>query len=71
MNACTPKEYAENFYGGAVTNKTVRNWIKAGKKLKGVSRVETTPGGHYILFMEESAKSKAQLLFEQMKARAA
>jgi hypothetical protein len=71
MITYTPVEYAETIYGGAVTSKTVRNWIKSGKKLKGVSYVETTPTGHYIIFMEEDAKSNAASLFEMMKAKAA
>lgn len=71
MQALKPSEYAEQILGGAVTDKTVRNWIKRGKKLKGVSYVETTPTNHYVLFMEEEVKSNVTELLEQMRAKAA
>lgn len=70
MKALKPAAYSKEVYGGSVTPKTIRNWIKAGKKLPGVKRVETTPAGHYVLFMEERAKSNAELIAEQMKAKA-
>lgn len=70
MKALKPSAYSKEVYGGSVTPKTIRNWINAGKKLPGVKRVETTPSGHYVLIMEEQEKSNAELLAEQMKARA-
>ncbi|MEM7419912.1 MAG: hypothetical protein AAF364_09300 [Pseudomonadota bacterium] len=71
MKSLTPAQYAKEVWGGAVTDKTVRNWIKRGKKLKGVSYVETTPTNHYVLFMEEEVKSNVTELLEQMRAKAA
>ncbi|AZU97333.1 hypothetical protein [Alteromonas phage P24] len=69
MKALTPQEYADEVWGGAVTSRTVRNWINAGKKLKGVSRVETTPTGRMAIFMEEETQSNVQSLVDMMKAR--
>lgn len=71
MKALTPSQYAQEVWGGTVTDKTVRNWIKRGKKMKGVSRVETTPTGHYVLFMEEQVTSNVESLLAQMRAKAA
>lgn len=69
MKALTPQEYADEVWGGSVTSRTVRNWINAGKKLKGVSRVETTPTGRMAIFMEESNQSNVQSLVEMMRAK--
>ncbi len=71
MKAIKPSEYAEQILGGAVTGKTIRNWIKAKKKLPKVDRVEITPTGGYLLFMEQEAQSNVMALVEGMKARAA
>lgn len=69
MKALTPQEYADEVWCGSVTSRTVRNWINAGKKLKGVSRVETTPTGRMAIFMEESNQSNVQSLVEMMRAK--
>lgn len=69
MKALTPQEYADEVWGGSVTSRTVRNWINAGKKLKGVSRVETTPTGRMAIFMEESNQSDVQSLVDMMRAK--
>lgn len=71
MLVLTANEYAESVWGGSVTSKTVRNWIKSGRKLKGVHHVETTPAGQYRLFMEETDKSNTMTLLEMMRAKAA
>lgn len=71
MQALKPSEYAEQILGGAVTGKTIRNWVKAGKKLPRVARVEMTPTGGYLLFIEHEEKSNVMSLVESMKARAA
>lgn len=71
MKALKPSEYAAQFYGGAYSSKTIRNWIKAGKQLQGVERVETTPTGHYLLHLKVETKSNVSLLVEAMKAKAA
>lgn len=71
MIAITTVEYAESVWGGSITSKTVRNWIKAGRKLKGVHHVEVTPTGQYRLFMEEQQKSNTMTLLEMMRAKAA
>ena len=71
MRAMTPNQYAREVWGDTITSKTIRNWIKKGRKLKGVSRVETTPTGHYVLFMEEEVKSNVEHLLQQMRAKAA
>lgn len=70
MKSLTPKQYAKEVWGGSITDKTVRNWINSGKSLKGVERVETTPTGHYVLFMAD-IKTKAQTLVEMMRSKAA
>ena len=69
MKALTPQEYADEVWGGSVTSRTVRNWINAGKKLKGVSHVETTPTGRMAIFMEESNQSNVQSLVDMMRAK--
>jgi hypothetical protein len=69
VKALTPQEYADEVWGGSVTSRTVRNWINAGKKLKGVSRVETTPTGRMAIFMEESNQSNVQSLVDMMRAK--
>lgn len=69
MKALTPQEYADEVWGGTVTSRTVRNWINAGRKLKGVSRVETTPTGRMAIFMEEDNQSNIQSLVDMMKAK--
>ena len=69
MKALTPQEYADEVWGGSVTSRTVRNWINAGKKLKGVSRVETTPTGRMAIFMEESNQANVQSLVDMMRAK--
>lgn len=71
MKSLTPKQYAKEVWGGCVTCKTVRNWIKKGRPLKGVDRIEMTPTGHYVLFLSDTPKTRAQTLLEQMKAKAA
>jgi len=71
MKAYTPTEYASAVWGDSVTSKTIRNWIKAGIKLKGASCVEITPTGHYVIFMQEDTKSNAMTLVDMMKAKAA
>ncbi|QJR79661.1 hypothetical protein CA267_002025 [Alteromonas pelagimontana] len=71
MKALSPTEYAEEVWGGSVTDKTIRNWINKGIPLKGVDRVETTPTGRYVLFMKEEVKSNIDALFEQMKRKVA
>jgi len=69
VKALTPQEYADEVWGGSVTSRTVRNWINAGKKLKGVSRVETTPTGRMAIFMEETNQSNVQSLVDMMRAK--
>lgn len=71
MKSLTPNQYANEVWGGSVTGVTVRNWIKAGKKLKDVERVEITPTNHYVLFLSDEPQTKAQSLLEMMKAKAA
>jgi hypothetical protein len=69
VKALTPQEYADEVWGGSVTSRTVRNWINAGKKLKGVSHVETTPTGRMAIFMEEENQSNVQSLVDMMRAK--
>jgi archaellum component FlaF (FlaF/FlaG flagellin family) len=71
VKALTPNEYAQVVWGGTVTSKTVINWINSGKQLKNVSRVEITPTGRYVLFMEEQQNSNVQNLVEMLKSKAA
>lgn len=68
--AYTPAQYAEKVWGGAVTPRTIRNWIENGKALKGVSRVESTPAGRYVIFMQDEHEPKALSLVEMMKSKA-
>lgn len=71
MKSLTPKQYADEIWGGSVTGNTVRNWIKAGKQLKSVERIEVTPTGHYVLFLNDKPQTEADKLFAMMKAKAA
>lgn len=71
MRPLTTNEYAKIEWGGAVTSKTVINWINSGKKLKNVSHVEITPTGRYFLFMKEDQhQSSVEMLFKLMKSKA-
>lgn len=71
MKVYKPAEYAQEVWGGTVTSKTVINWIRDGKHLKGITRVEKTPTGRYRLFADEAPKSNVSKLVEQMRVRAA
>ncbi|MCC2615985.1 hypothetical protein LJ739_07000 [Aestuariibacter halophilus] len=67
--ALTPQEYAAEVWKGGITGKTVLNWIKKGKMPPG-TRVEITPTGRHLIYIEEVEKTKVQELVEQMKAKA-
>nr|WP_136252912.1 hypothetical protein [Ningiella ruwaisensis] len=65
MKYYKPNDYAKEIYGGAVSGATIRNWAKSGK-LK--HRVELTPTGQYLIFVDEQLTSEADKLLKMIKA---
>lgn len=65
MKAYKPNDYAKVIYGGAVTGATVRNWIKNGK-IK--HRVEQTPTGQYLIYVDDKPKSEVDTLIGMIRA---
>jgi hypothetical protein len=70
MKTYKPTEYAVEVWNGKVTDKTIRNWIKAGK-MPSNTQVEKTPGGQYLIHVNDTPKSNSQTLLDMMKAKAA
>jgi hypothetical protein len=70
MKTYKPTEYAVEVWSGKVTDKTIRNWIKAGK-MPSNTKVEKTPGGQYLIHVNDAPKSNSQTLLDMMKAKAA
>jgi hypothetical protein len=70
MKTYKPTEYAAEVWNGKVTDKTIRNWIKAGR-MPANTEVETTPTGQYLIHVNDVPKSNSQALLDMMKAKAA
>ncbi|GAB5379677.1 MAG: hypothetical protein Alis3KO_05680 [Aliiglaciecola sp.] len=56
--AYTPAEYAAEIWNGAITCKTVRNWIRR-RKMPENTKIEITPTGQYKIFIHTGIKSGA------------
>ncbi|CAI4159108.1 conserved hypothetical protein [Alteromonas macleodii] len=73
MKVYTPRMYAEKVEHGLVCSKTVINWIKANKLVgrNGVSKIEVSPYGRYMIVIENEAKSKVDKKFQDILERKA
>ena len=69
-NCYTPKEYAETFYHGKVTPRTVQNWIKANRLPEG-TKVDMTPTGYYLIIVEQQPQNNVDNLVALLESKVA
>ncbi|AGM35548.1 hypothetical protein K734_03405 [Idiomarina loihiensis GSL 199] len=51
MNVYTPSEYANEFFNGKITCRTVRNWIATGR-MPVNTEIERTPTGRFLIHVD-------------------
>jgi len=66
----TPSEFSDSFYGGKVTERTIRNWCRNGRNLGANIKYKRTPTGRYLIEVNEASNdSPVSSILADMKAR--